>query len=155
MNKKTLFFIVSLIIQSYNARYPDMRIVKDCTPKTIIVTNKTDQNIFVRLKPTHIHPACASCNDLADHQEKLDNCCKSIKIIEYNIPAHTTQPINLNTINVGSPDDQDNKEYLDFTHVIYAKIYNASRKHYKYITLEDNQHYTILSAENSISVSVQ
>lgn len=154
MNKKILFFVVSLAMQSYNARYAGMRMVKDTNPKQITLINTTNQTIFVRLKPTHVHPTCASCNNIT-HQEEVDDCCKSIKIIEYTVPADTTQTINLSTINVGLPDDQENKEYLDFTRIIYAKIYDYSHKNYTYITIQNNRCYTIFSAEKSIAVNAQ
>ncbi|RTL07466.1 hypothetical protein EKK58_01815 [Candidatus Dependentiae bacterium] len=156
MNKKILFFVGIFIIQYYTARYPGIRMAQDPTPKQITVINTSDQKIFVRLKPTHVHPACASCDNMANNQEEVDDCCKSIKIVEYCIPAESAQIINLSTINVGLPDDnKKHPEYLDFTGILYAKIYNAKRTNYAYITLKNNAAYTIGSSANSIAVNAQ
>jgi queuine/archaeosine tRNA-ribosyltransferase len=151
MNKMILFFVGSIIMQSAFARYPGIRTVRNRDAKIITIVNITNDTIYIRLKPTYVHASCSSCIEKSKVAvNHVDDCCSHIKTVEYAIPSQTTQSILLDKIRVSIPEDDE--EYLDFTQITYAKIYNSKHKHYRYITISNKKTYVISFIEKSIII---
>jgi hypothetical protein len=150
MNKMILFCVGSIIMQSGFARYPGIRTVRSPDAKIITIVNTTSETIYIRFKPTYSHATCASCMENSKIASKVDDCCTQIKPVEYAIPSQTTQSILLDKIRVSIPEDED--EYLDFTKITYAKIYDHKHKLYRYITIKNKQTYVISFIDKNIII---
>lgn len=152
MNKLILFCIGSIIMQPAFARYPGIRKARNKDAKIITIVNTTSETIYVRFKPTYIHASCPSCMEKVKAADHVDDCCSHVKTIEYAIPPQTTQCILLDKIRVSMPEDEHGEEYLDFTQLTYAKIYDQKHKKYRYITITNKKTYVISFIEKSIII---
>lgn len=131
------------------ARYPGIRTTRHAGQKIITVTNKTTDTVYLRLKPTHVHQPCAEC---AENTGTIDDCCSNTSILyEFAIAPGETKKIDLATVNVGEPNTDT--EYLDFTNIVYGKIYTKNRKNFSYITLKNNAQYSINQETNTLVIT--
>jgi hypothetical protein len=139
-----------MVIQPIFTRYPGIRSLRNKEAKVITIVNTTNETIYARFKPTYVHASCPSCMEKSKTINEIDDCCAHTKTIEYAIPAQITQCILLDKIRVSIPDEEE--EYLDFTKITYAKIYDNKHKRHRYITIANKKTYVISFIEKSIII---
>jgi hypothetical protein len=134
-----LFFLVVTI--PILPRYPFLRVGHEIGEKKITLINKSNQRIYLKLKPTHIKAECDECSDDLTHGKNVSDCCQKKIAIEYVVNPGEFIDLTLSKIKVGDPESEN--EMVDFTDIFYGSLHLEQEREKTYITIKNGHTYEL------------